>query len=234
MKYVIVETSSNASRVIGATSDMVTAKNVMTAGFQKIFAKKFQDETESARDFEQVYKKHLGDPEFGLHEKDAYINNVNDRSCNYNWKILETVCENISEKPLSILEMLDCCDLDFYVEGNVLVRLSELVDNNDAWKIIAKRLAGSPSLRDIHYSLADVLDENLMILYVRGNIEGILELEMDDLTRHTIARKLVPYLQNKVLMPYPNGMTLAEGLTLHTTKALTKTYVWERLRAEEK
>ena len=104
----------------------------------------------------------------------------------------------VLEKPLSIMEMLDRCDADFYVEGDVIIDLSELIDNDieGILDIMAERLTGSPLLMDINYSLVDILDENSVVMRIRGDITDILETDMDESVFHVITEKLRAYLSN--------------------------------------
>ena len=133
MKYVVIETAERTSYVIGKASDMHEAREMMKERFQKIFWEKFPNEAASEQSLEEVYRANLDESEFEFDEETAFINGVH--GYDYDWKILDTSCEDVLEKPLSIMEMLDRCDADLYVEGlyveaDVMIDLSELIDNN--------------------------------------------------------------------------------------------------------
>ena len=144
MKYVVIETAERTSYVIGKASDMHEAREMMKERFQKIFWEKFPNEAASEQSLEEVYRANLDESEFELDEETAFINGVH--GYDYDWKILDTSCEDVLEKPLSIMEMLDRCDADLYVEGDVVIDLSELIDHDleGTLDIMAERLTGSP------------------------------------------------------------------------------------------
>lgn len=233
MKYVVIETVERTSYVIGKASDMHAAREMMKEGFQKIFWEKFPNEAESKQSLEEVYETNLDESEFEFDEETAFINGVH--GYDYDWKILDTSCEDVLEKPLSIMEMLDCCDADLYVEGDVMIDLSELIDNNleGILDIMAERLTGSPLLMDVNYSLVDILGENSAIMRVRGDITNILETDMDEATFHAVADKLRTYLTDD-----GNGADdlkeFEDALDTMSEIALSERYVVARIRHEEK
>lgn len=133
------------------------------------------------------------------------------------------------------MEMLDCCDADLYVEGDVVIDLSELIDHDleGILDIMAERLTDSPLLMDINYSLVDILDEKSAVMRVRGDITNILETDMDEAAFHAVADKLRTYLTDD-----GNGADdlkeFEEALDTMSEAALSERYVAARIRHEEK
>lgn len=233
MKYIVIETAERSSYIIGKASDMCEAKEIMKEGFQKIFWEKFPDEAESNRSFEQVYETNLDESKFELEEDTAFINDVH--GYDYDWKILDTSCEDVLEKPLSIMEMLDRCDADLYVEGNVIIDLSELTDNDleGILDIMAESLTGSSLLMDIDYSLIDILDKNSVVMHVRGDITNILETDMDEATFNAVADKLRTYLSNDE-SDADDSEEFDDALDTMSEEVLSERYVAARIRFEER
>lgn len=233
MKYVVIETVERTSYVIGKASDMHAAREMMKEGFQKIFWEKFPNEAASEQSLEEVYRANLDESEFELDEETAFVNGVH--GYDYDWKILDTSCEGVLEKPLSIMEMLDCCDADLYVEGDVVIDLSELIDNNleGILDIMAERLTGSPLLIDVNYSLVDILDENSAVMRVRGDITDILETDMDEAAFHAVADKLRTCLADDG-NDADDLKALDDALDTMSEIALSERYVVARIRHEEK
>lgn len=238
MKYVVIETAERMSYIIGKASDMHEAKEMMKERFQKIFWEKFPNEAESEQSIEEVYKANLDESKFEFDEETAFINDVN--GYDYDWKILDTSCEDVLEKPLSIMEMLDCCDADLYVEGlyvegDVVIDLSELIDHDleGILDIMAERLTGSPLLMDVNYSLVDILDKNSAIMRVRGDVTNILETDMDEATFHAVADKLRTYLSDDE-NDADDLKALDDALDTMSEIALSERYVVARIRHEEK
>lgn len=233
MKYVVIETAERTSYVIGKASDMHEAREMMKERFRKIFWEKFPNEAESKQSLEEVYETNLDESEFEFDEETAFINGVH--GYDYDRKILDTSCEDVLEKPLSIMEMLDCCDADLYVEGDVVIDLSELIDHDleGILDIMAERLTGSSLLMDVNYSLVDILDENSAIMRVRGDITDILETDMDEAAFHAVADKLRTYLADD-----GNGVDdlkeFEDALDTMSEAALSERYVAARIRHEEK
>ena len=233
MKYVVIETAERTSYVIGKASDMHEAREMMKERFQKIFWEKFPNEAASEQSLEEVYRANLDESEFELDEETAFVNGVH--GYDYDWKILDTSCEGVLENPLSIMEMLDCCDADLYVEGDVVIDLSELIDHDleGILDIMAERLTDSPLLMDINYSLVDILDEKSAVMRVRGDITNILETDMDEAAFHAVADKLRTYLTDD-----GNGADdlkeFEEALDTMSEAALSERYVAARIRHEEK
>ena len=233
MKYVVIETVERTSYVIGKASDMHAAREMMKEGFQKIFWEKFPNEAASEQSLEEVYRANLDESEFEFDEETAFVNGV--RGYDYDWKILDTSCEGVLEKPLSIMEMLDCCDADLYVEGDVVIDLSELIDHDleGILDIMAERLTGSPLLMDVNYSLVDILDENSAVMRVRGDITDILETDMDEAAFHAVADKLRTCLADDE-NDADDLKALDDALDTMSEIALSERYVVARIRHEEK
>lgn len=238
MKYVVIETAERTSYVIGKASDMHEAREMMKERFQKIFWEKFPNEAASEQSLEEVYRANLDESEFEFDEETAFINGVH--GYDYDWKILDTSCEDVLEKPLSIMEMLDRCDADLYVEGlyvegDVVIDLSELIDHDleGILDIMAERLTGSPLLMDVNYSLVDILDKNSAIMRVRGDITNILETDMDEATFHAVADKLRTCLADDE-NDADDLKALDDALDTMYEIALSERYVVARIRHEEK
>ena len=233
MKYVVIETVERTSYVIGKASDMHAAREMMKEGFQKIFWEKFPNEAASEQSLEEVYRANLDESEFEFDEETAFVNGI--RGYDYDWKILDTSCEGVLEKPLSIMEMLDCCDADLYVEGDVVIDLSELIDHDleGILDIMAERLTGSPLLMDVNYSLVDILDENSAVMRVRGDITDILETDMDEAAFHAVADKLRTCLADDE-NDADDLKALDDALDTMSEIALSERYVVARIRHEEK
>ena len=232
MKYVVIETVERTSYVIGKASDMHEAREMMKERFQKIFWEKFPNEAASEQSLEEVYRANLDESEFELDEETAFVNGVH--GYDYDWKILDTSCEGVLEKPLSIMEMLDCCDADLYVEGDVVIDLSELIDHDleDILDIMAERLTGSPLLMDVNYSLVDILEENSAVMRVRGDITDILETDMDEAAFHAVADKLRTYLADDG-SGADDLKEFEEALDTMSEAALSERYVAARIHHEE-
>ena len=232
MKYVVIETVERTSYVIGKASDIREAKEMMKEGFRRIFWEKFPNEAESGRSLEEVYEANLDESEFEFEEETAFINGVH--GYDYDWVILETSCEDVLEKPLSIMEMLDRCNADLYVEGDVIIDLSKLIDNDleGILDIMAESLTGSSLLMDVDYSLVDILDKNSVVMHVRGDITNILETDMDEATFNAVAEKLRAYLSDD-----ENGADDLEefddALDTMSEEVLSERYVAARIRFEE-
>lgn len=81
-------------------------------------------------------------------------------------------------KPLTIGEIKERCDEDNYITGNILVSLSEAIDNDlEGWlDILSEGLTNNPCLMDINYELKGVKGGQ-MIIEVTGDVSSILEME---------------------------------------------------------
>lgn len=105
----------------------------------------------------------------------------------------ETKRNNIKvlEKPLSLMEMLDLCNDELLLSGNILMDLSEFIDNDLEYvlDIMSERLTGTPLLTDINYTVISAEPENMLVVCVEGGITEVLsctsEVELDEFYERT-------------------------------------------------
>ena len=64
-----------------------------------------------------------------------------------------------------------------YIEGKVMVHLSDIIDNDleGFLDLLSEKLIGSPLLMDINYDVVDSTAEVCIIIKVRGDVPVILE-----------------------------------------------------------
>ena len=77
--------------------------------------------------------------------------------------------------------MFRSCNDDCYLEGEVLADLSDIInfDYEEFLDLLSVRLTGNPCLMDISYRVVDVLENNLLVISVRGDVSEILEVTPD-------------------------------------------------------
>lgn len=84
---------------------------------------------------------------------------------------------DVLKQPLSKEKMIQNKNEDGYIEGKVMVHLSDIIDNDleGFLDLISEKLTGSPLLMDINYDVVDGTAEGCIIIKVRGDVSEILE-----------------------------------------------------------
>lgn len=79
----------------------------------------------------------------------------------------------------NVEEVIASRDKDNYVEGYVMVHISDLIDNNleGFLDIISEKLVGSDLLMDINYEIVGYRESNTLILKVSGDVSNIIDKE---------------------------------------------------------
>lgn len=82
-----------------------------------------------------------------------------------------------SQQPLSKEKMMQNKNENGYIEGKVMVHLSDIIDNDleGFLDLLSEKLIGSPLLMDINYDVVDSTAEVCIIIKVRGDVPEILE-----------------------------------------------------------
>lgn len=85
---------------------------------------------------------------------------------------------DLLEQPLSADEMTSIiASGDPYVERNVLVPFDVVLNNDFEYFLdcLSEKMTGTSLLIDIGYEIADVADENTLIIKVRGDVSNCVE-----------------------------------------------------------
>lgn len=176
MNIVVRIDSEGEITLIGRETIGKVAEKIMREDFETFFWEKFESSADVS--FEELYEEYAED-ECCLGERSAWMNGCN--GIDLSWAVLETACDTLLTKPLTMIEMFRSCNEDCYLEGEVLADLSDIInsDYEEFLDLLSVRLTGNPCLMDISYRVVDVLENNLLVISVRGDVSEILEVTSD-------------------------------------------------------
>lgn len=176
MNIVVRIDSEGEITLIGRETIGKVAEKIMREDFETFFWEKFESSADVS--FEELYEEYAED-ECCLGERSAWMNGYN--GTDLSWAVLETACDTLLTKPLTMIEMFRSCNEDCYLEGEVLADLSDIInsDYEEFLDLLSVRLTGNPCLMDISYRVVDVLENNLLVISVRGDVSEILEVTSD-------------------------------------------------------
>lgn len=171
MRYVIIRTVDRTTVVIGTSYKEEEASRIMETDFMSYFLQTYRNYDPKDKDNSDKYK---------LDKDYAYANGI--QGYDYDWNIIDTKCNDVTQAPLTQAEMHEKRDEDNYVEANILMDLSEFTDNDfeTALDIMSERLVDSPLLMDINYDVIDTLPDDMLVVHVRGDVSAVLDEEDDD------------------------------------------------------
>lgn len=74
------------------------------------------------------------------------------------------------------------CDDDRYITANILVDISELINNDfeGVLDILSERVTGTLLLMDINYTVIDTLPDDMLVMQVSGDVSNIIEEDDDE------------------------------------------------------
>lgn len=172
MNIVVRIDSEGEITLIGRETIGKVAEKIMREDFETFFWEKFESSADVS--FEELYEEYAED-ECCLGKRSAWMH-----SCNgivLSWVVLETACDTVRTRPYSQEEILLRCNEELYLDGEVLIDMNEIFDGLENFlDILSMRLIGSPLLTDISYEVVDVMENNLLVLKVRGGASEALEI----------------------------------------------------------
>lgn len=176
MNIVVRIDSEGEITLIGRETIGKVAEKIMREDFETFFWEKYESSADVS--FEELYEEYAED-ECCLGERSAWMHGCN--GTDLSWAVLETACDTLLTKPLTMIEMFRSCNEDCYLEGEVLADLSDIInsDYEEFLDLLSVRLTGNPCLMDISYRVVDVLENNLLVISVRGDVSEILEVTSD-------------------------------------------------------
>ena len=176
MNIVVRIDSKGEITLIGRETIGKVAEKIMREDFETFFWEKFESSADVS--FEELYEEYAED-ECCLGERSAWMHGCH--GTDLSWAVLETACDTLLTKPLTMIEMFRSCNDDCYLEGEVLADLSDIInfDYEEFLDLLSVRLTGNPCLMDISYRVVDVLENNLLVISVRGDVSEILEVTPD-------------------------------------------------------
>lgn len=176
MNIVVRIDSEGEITLIGRETIGKVAEKIMREDFETFFWEKFESSADVS--FEELYEEYAED-ECCLGERSAWMHGCH--GTDLSWAVLETACDTLLTKPLTMIEMFRSCNDDCYLEGEVLADLSDIInfDYEEFLDLLSVRLTGNPCLMDISYRVVDVLENNLLVISVRGDVSEILEVTPD-------------------------------------------------------
>ena len=176
MNIVVRIDSEGEITLIGRETIGKVAEKIMREDFETFFWEKFESSADVS--FEELYEEYAED-ECCLGERSAWMHGCH--GTDLCWAVLEPACDTLLTKPLTMIEMFRSCNDDCYLEGEVLADLSDIInfDYEEFLDLLSVRLTGNPCLMDISYRVVDVLENNLLVISVRGDVSEILEVTPD-------------------------------------------------------
>lgn len=188
MEYIVMKTDSERNtEVIGTADTKEKAQEILKNDFEKSFKKKYQNDEdfiEICADFATQMSEdgEFEDGECGLAEESAYMDNCD--GSDFDWRVLNTTCENILTEPLSMRDIiLQTTEDNTYVEGNVVIDVDDMIGHNldEFLDILEYKLVGNNVLMDIDYTPVDITNR-MIIIHVSGDAVTILDnVEFSDI-----------------------------------------------------
>ena len=172
MNIVVRIDSKGEITLIGRETIGKVAEKIMKEDFETFFWEKFESSADVS--FEELYEEYAED-ECCLGERSAWMHGCN--GTDLSWVVLETACDTVRTRPYSQEEILLRCNEELYLDGEVLIDMNEIFDGLENFlDILSMRLIDSPLLTDISYEVVDVMENNLLVLKVRGGASEALEI----------------------------------------------------------
>lgn len=182
MRYVIIRSDSEGNiAIIGKSNDLKVARNILKNDFEEWLGQ----------------KEHCS--ECGLGEESAWLNGCH--HVDFDWKIIDTSCDDVLDSYICMKDLvLRTTEDNPYISGIIQMEFNTLLksDFESVLDEMSYQLTGTPLLMDITYKPIDVTDDGNIIVWVRGDVSNIIEVddEMLDELESTLFNEGVEALED--------------------------------------
>lgn len=204
-RYIVVRYDSKRNLVVlGNSDDRDNARSIMKQDFEQMLRKRYWYVIYENTNLEKFYLNHKDNK---LQDDIAMMSKYDE--VDYNWMVINTTTDDILSEPLSLQKIvLMTSDDNTYVRGNILVDLSEIIDNDleGFLDLISERLVNNVCLMDVQYKVIDTLNDGRLVVSVSGDASEILSYIFDFYDGHEMIEELKSAL-------FMNGIEALEEFT---------------------